>query len=53
VRFHEGLRSDDTLAFYDQSHLIHEFRALAGVTPTELRRERNAVNDALVGNLQS
>jgi AraC-like DNA-binding protein len=53
VRFHAALRSDDTLAYYDQSHQIHEFRAFAGVTPTEFRREANAVNDAFVGNLQS
>ncbi|HVR38639.1 MAG TPA: helix-turn-helix domain-containing protein [Thermoanaerobaculia bacterium] len=53
VRFHASLHSDDTLAFYDQSHHIHEFRAIAGVTPTEFRREQHAVNDAFVGNLQS
>jgi AraC-like DNA-binding protein len=33
--------------FVDQAHLVREVRALAGVTPTELRRERvRSVQDA-------
>jgi AraC-like DNA-binding protein len=53
ARFHAALRHDDGLAYYDQSHRIHEFHAIAGVTPTDFLRERNAINDAFVGNLQS
>jgi AraC-like DNA-binding protein len=53
VRFQAALRSQEGLAYYDQSHRIHEFRALAGVTPTDLERERNSLNKAFVGNLQS
>jgi AraC-like DNA-binding protein len=53
TRFHAALRTDDGLAYYDQSHRVHEFRAIAGVTPTDFLREQNAINDAFVGNLQS
>jgi AraC-like DNA-binding protein len=53
VRFQRALRSDDDLAYFDDSHRIHEFRELAGVTPTDFWRERHAINDAFVGNLQS
>jgi AraC-like DNA-binding protein len=53
IRFQRALRSDDALAYYDQSHRIHEFRELAGVTPTEFWREQHPMNDAFVGNLQS
>ena len=38
--------------YYDQSHLIHEFHAFAGTTPAALVRERNAIHEAFVGNLQ-
>jgi len=48
VRFQASLKSEERLAFYDQSH-----HALAGVTPTEFWRERHAIQDAFVGNLQS
>ena len=53
MRFQSALRSDDELAYFDDSHRIHEFRELAGVTPTEYWREKHAINDAFVGNLQS
>lgn len=51
IRFRVG--GADGLEYYDQSHRIHEFRAIAGVTPTDFIREQNVINDAFVGNLQS
>lgn len=35
--------------FYDQSHLVNEFRALCGLTPTEFRGQRVSVSSKTVG----
>jgi AraC-like DNA-binding protein len=53
TRFHAAL-GDPLLdaGYYDQSHLIHEFREFSGTTPAAFVRERNALNDAFVGNFQ-
>jgi AraC-like DNA-binding protein len=47
VRFRTWLTGGDN-HYYDDPHLCHEFRAFAGVSPTEFRRETNALNDAFV-----
>ena len=47
VRFRTWLTGGDN-HYYDDPHLCHEFRAFAGVSPSEFRRESNAVNDAFV-----
>jgi hypothetical protein len=51
IRFHSFLRgeSDD---YFDDSHRIRDCHDFAGVTPGELLRERNAMNAAIVGNVQ-
>jgi AraC-like DNA-binding protein len=52
-RFHAVL-ADPRLdaGYYDDSHLIHDFREFSGTTPSQFRRERNEMNEAFVGNLQ-
>jgi AraC-like DNA-binding protein len=51
VRLQASVRGEDA-GYYDDAHRIHEFREIAGVTPSQFFGERNAVNAAIVGNLQ-
>lgn len=51
IRFQAALRGIDG-GYYDDSHRIHEFRELAGATPSVVLAERSEITDAFVGNLQ-
>ena len=51
ARFQAALRGD-TSGYFDESHHIHEFRELSGLTPAQLREEQSEMNDHFVGNLQ-
>ena len=51
ARFQAAIRGDDS-GYFDDSHRIHDFHEFAGVTPAQLAREQNDMNDHFVGNLQ-
>ncbi|HEU4523110.1 MAG TPA: DUF6597 domain-containing transcriptional factor [Thermoanaerobaculia bacterium] len=51
ARFQASLRGDDS-GYFDDSHRIRDFRELSGVTPAQLAREQNEMNDHFVGNVQ-
>lgn len=49
MRFHAYLADPlQDHGYFDDAHLIHDFRAFAGVSPAQLRRETNALNDAFL-----
>jgi len=48
ARLHACLRALDG-GFYDQSHLVNEFRALCGITPTEFLGHRVSVSSKTAG----
>ncbi|HVS33898.1 MAG TPA: helix-turn-helix domain-containing protein [Thermoanaerobaculia bacterium] len=51
IRLQATLRGEEA-GYHDDAHRLHEFRELAGVSPSAFLREQNAVNAAIVGNLQ-
>jgi AraC-like DNA-binding protein len=53
TRFRAYIESPELDAgYFDDSHRIRDFHQFSGTTPGELARERNAMNDAFVGNVQ-